>query len=750
MVIEKISIGKFGKFENKTLVFSEGINLIEGENESGKSTVFAFLRFMFYGLSESPSADGLSDRQKYTGMWEGKAFGTLEFSCSKGRFRIERKLGMGGKGAPKEEVAIIDLQLSTPIKGTDPAALFLGVPEEVFLRSCFLDQLCCQPIGSEHLGRAVENMLSSSDESVNALNSAGKLQKELELLEGEDGQIAEKNALLSDLRLRMAKTREQEEEYKRLLQNLKENRKKIENNRKDLAECQREVGYTDALRRVALLKRAGKAAEELQAAQGELENLQKEFGCRSFYPTKAYVKELASYAMDGQMLLTGISEGEERIKALQSEVEALPVFSGGQEELLSSISALEKRRDGLKIKRLAVLGLAGIGAILTVIFLTTKLFLGAGISGAVALICAAVSEVLRRRMRSAEEETDKIYESVGAKNRAEVTSSVARNAAKAAKRETLLGSLEETAAKLKKDRASLDKILGKANASAGLWGRAVKTGEDLRRLALEAEEALERRKTAEEKERQAKTQLSALEMPGSPEELKRLFETVKENKDLRELTPAEYKDRTVKIKFYTQTVEALGKRVETQERRVNELEKEMEDYGELAEEEKKTEAEWNRLCRRQKVLTVARDTILETMSYMKEQILPGVLSEAEKFLKTATSGKYGKLSAGENFRLSVADDEGRIYPITALSCGTAELCYIALRFGMTTGLFGGQPMPFVFDESFAHLDDLHLAAAFLALKERAEEKKDQIFLATCRKRDASLLLKIVQAKEIRL
>ena len=180
------------------------------------------------------------------------------------------------------------------------------------------------------------------------------------------------------------------------------------------------------------------------------------------------------------------------------------------------------------------------------------------------------------------------------------------------------------------------------------------------------------------------------------------------------------------------------------------LEKEMEDYGELAEEEKKTEAEWNRLCRRQKVLTVARNTILETMSYMKEQILPGVLSEAEKFLKTATSGKYGKLSAGENFRLSVADDEGRIYPITALSCGTAELCYIALRFGMTTGLFGGQPMPFVFDESFAHLDDLHLAAAFLALKERAEEKKDQIFLATCRKRDASLLLKIVQAKEIRL
>lgn len=750
MIIERISIGKFGKFENKTLVFSEGINLIEGENESGKSTIFAFLRFMFYGLSESPSSDGLSDRQKYTGMWEGKAFGALDFSCAKGRFRIERSLDAGRKGAPKEEVSIIDLQLSTPIKGTDPATLFLGVPEEVFLRSCFLDQLCCQPIGSEHLGRAVENMLSSSDESVNALNSAGKLQKELELLEGESGQIAEKKALLSDLHLRMAKTREREEEYKHLLQSLKENRKKIENNRQNLAECRKEVGYTDALHRLALLKRAGKATEELQAAREELEFLQKEFSYRNFYPTKAYVREMASYAMECQMLVSGISEGEERKKALRSEVEALPVLSGGQEDLLSSVTALEKKKNVLKIERLAALGTAGICALLTVIFLIARIFLGAGISGAVTLIGAAVGEVLRRLMRGVEEKTERLYESVGAKNRAEVTFSVARSAARAAKRETLLESIEETDAKLKKDRASLEKIFGKASASAGLWGKAVRTEEDVRRLALESEEALERRETAEEQERQAKVQLSALEILGSPEELKGLFETVKENKNLRELTTAEYKDRAMKIKFYTQTAEALEKRVEIQEQRINELEREMEDSGELAEEKKKAEAEINRLCRRQKALTIARDAILETVSYMKEKILPGVLSEAEKFLKTATSGKYRKLSAGENFRLSVADDEGRNYPITVLSCGTAELCYIALRFGMTTGLFGGQPMPFVFDESFAHLDDLHLASAFLALKERTEEKKDQIILATCRKRDASLLLKIVQANEIHL
>ena len=42
MKIEKLEIRNFGKMQNRTLEFSDGIQLISGENESGKSTVHTF------------------------------------------------------------------------------------------------------------------------------------------------------------------------------------------------------------------------------------------------------------------------------------------------------------------------------------------------------------------------------------------------------------------------------------------------------------------------------------------------------------------------------------------------------------------------------------------------------------------------------------------------------------------------------------------------------------------------------------
>ena len=46
MKIEKLEIRNFGKMQNRTLEFSDGIQLISGENESGKSTVHTFIRSM--------------------------------------------------------------------------------------------------------------------------------------------------------------------------------------------------------------------------------------------------------------------------------------------------------------------------------------------------------------------------------------------------------------------------------------------------------------------------------------------------------------------------------------------------------------------------------------------------------------------------------------------------------------------------------------------------------------------------------
>ena len=59
----------FGKLEHRSLSFSKGLNIIEAPNESGKSTLLAFLRVMLYGFP--PRERGaLADKNRYA-PWTG-------------------------------------------------------------------------------------------------------------------------------------------------------------------------------------------------------------------------------------------------------------------------------------------------------------------------------------------------------------------------------------------------------------------------------------------------------------------------------------------------------------------------------------------------------------------------------------------------------------------------------------------------------------------------------------------------------
>ena len=95
MRILRIEIEEFGKLANREFVLGEGINLFEGANESGKSTLLAFLRFAFYGFPRKGGADG-EEREKRLSWKNHRVAGKLYLESEQGEFCIFRAVTRQG------------------------------------------------------------------------------------------------------------------------------------------------------------------------------------------------------------------------------------------------------------------------------------------------------------------------------------------------------------------------------------------------------------------------------------------------------------------------------------------------------------------------------------------------------------------------------------------------------------------------------------------------------------------------------
>ena len=79
MLIKDIQINNFGKLKNRTIELKNGINIIYGENESGKTTLLKFITSMFYGVSKNKNGKRISDHEKYTPWEEGEFSGKIKY-----------------------------------------------------------------------------------------------------------------------------------------------------------------------------------------------------------------------------------------------------------------------------------------------------------------------------------------------------------------------------------------------------------------------------------------------------------------------------------------------------------------------------------------------------------------------------------------------------------------------------------------------------------------------------------------------
>ena len=93
MRLLELHIDGFGKFHDRTISFHDGINIIYGKNEAGKSTLHTFIRGMLFGIERGRGRAAKNDLYTKYEPWEnsGTYEGWLRLEKDGTIYRIERR-----------------------------------------------------------------------------------------------------------------------------------------------------------------------------------------------------------------------------------------------------------------------------------------------------------------------------------------------------------------------------------------------------------------------------------------------------------------------------------------------------------------------------------------------------------------------------------------------------------------------------------------------------------------------------------
>ncbi|MBQ1985366.1 MAG: AAA family ATPase, partial [Clostridia bacterium] len=93
MKLLELHIDGFGKFHNRTISFEDGINILYGKNEAGKSTLHTFIRGILFGIERGRGRAAKNDTYSKFEPWEnsGTYEGWIRLERNGSIYRIERR-----------------------------------------------------------------------------------------------------------------------------------------------------------------------------------------------------------------------------------------------------------------------------------------------------------------------------------------------------------------------------------------------------------------------------------------------------------------------------------------------------------------------------------------------------------------------------------------------------------------------------------------------------------------------------------
>ncbi|SJZ38591.1 ATP-binding protein [Garciella nitratireducens] len=199
MKLKKAYIQAFGKFSNTLISFSPTLNLIYGENESGKSTLGKFIFHMLYGQKKYGVKKRiyLPDYEQYF-PWNSSLYqGVLQYSLDKNIYRIERNFHMDF-----EEVRIFDDKTGQDItncfhydarKELQFLTQQIGLNQQYFKNTVYVEQNEMKGLLHKNKDSVLEELLGKTIYGINAENHQKTIKQIIKGLEKRKKEIGSTN-----------------------------------------------------------------------------------------------------------------------------------------------------------------------------------------------------------------------------------------------------------------------------------------------------------------------------------------------------------------------------------------------------------------------------------------------------------------------------------------------------------------------------------------------------------------------------
>lgn len=687
MKIKNIKVNAYGNIENKDINLEEGINIIHGANESGKSTLLNYIISIFYGISRNKDGKALSDYEKYK-PWNSNEFsGRISYKLENGeKYEIFRDFNKKNPKIYNDKLEDISDRFETDKK--DGSKFFIeqmGIDKKMYLSTVVSTQeeVRLDEKNQNMLIQKIANLAGTGEDNVSYKKALIKLQekirdeigtnktsqKPVNIIEKEIVEInnkivetekyrnrkyeidAEKEQILSELK--------ELEQQKQILQELQNSMKSEEEtkNRLEIREKNRKDNIAKINELTNQKNTINAESERVQSAKNHLQDI--------------------------------IKGHKENIEKLNSEIEKI---ANEKEE------TQEKEKPSISfIVITVVLAIALICSIILI-----KNYIVSGILG-VAIIANIVFYVINKNKQKV--------------NKAKLRDKI--NQEKQYKREKLENQKQQIIANVNTTEKELEK--------------------------QEEEE-----KQVNSELSMLKGQIILLEKNNEKitEEIEQDNKVIKEesNKNKQQIIE-KYKDKNINdllyINDYQNYISKIEETINNNRIRIKGLEIEynaiVPQLDEMVVLEEKREADKEKLAElreKESIINIAIENLMDAYEEMKTTITPKFTKNLSESIQKISSNKYNKVTINDENGMIIENNRGEYVEAIKLSTGTIDQLYLALRLSMIDEL-SKENLPIILDESFAYSDNNRLKNMLQYLT--SDLNNHQTIIFTCTDREQKML-----------